>query len=47
MQTLNLLMKPLLFPCPVMLPYVSDLLRMSLPGVDPNDNTKVGDTIRL
>ena len=47
MQTLNLLMKPLLFPCPVMLPYVSDLLRLSLPGVDPNDNTKTCVTLSM
>jgi hypothetical protein len=47
MGTLTNLMKPLLFPCPVMLGFLPQLLELSLPGVDPNDPKKSLVTLKM
>ena len=47
MVTLTMLVKPLLYPCPVLAPYLPDLLALSLPGIDPNDVKKSVSTLKM
>ena len=47
LAALSVIVKPLLFPCPVMLRHLPDLLRLALPGVDPNDATKTYSTLQM
>lgn len=47
LAALSVVVKPLLFPCPVMLKHLPDLLRLALPGVDPNDATKTYTTLQM
>jgi hypothetical protein len=47
MWALSFIFKSCLHPRPVILPYLPDLLRLSLPGVDPNDFMKTMNTLNL
>lgn len=47
MKTLQITFKSLLYPKPVILKYLPDLLRLSLPGVDPSDVSKTVATLEL
>jgi hypothetical protein len=47
MQTLSSCFKPLMYPQPVLLRYLPDILRLSLPGVEPSDVTKTSITLHL
>ena len=47
MMTLAILIKPLLYPCPVLAPYLPELLALSLPGIDPNDVKKSLATLKM
>ncbi len=47
MVSLAVLIKPLLYPCPVLTPYLPDLLALSLPGIDPNDVKKSLATLKM
>ena len=40
-------LSPLLFPCPVLLEYLPELLRLSLPGIDTNDAKKTCVTLEM
>eukprot|EP00605_Chrysophyceae_sp_TOSAG23-4_P000346 GSChrysophyteH1.ASY1.ANO1.393.1 assembled CDS len=40
MHALTDCLHPLLYPCPVILPYLPRLLKLSLPGIDANDQQK-------
>lgn len=41
LHTLSTLSRPLLYPAPVLLPYLPQLLPLVLPGLDPADSKKV------
>ena len=45
--TASVVFKPLLYPRPVILRYLPDLLKLVLPGVDPCDPTKTSVTLKL
>eukprot|EP01038_Epipyxis_sp_PR26KG_P007614 gene7614-10367_t len=47
MQTFSLCFKSLMFPSPTMLKYLPELLRLSLPGIDPSDMIKTTATLKL
>jgi len=47
MQTLSAIFKTLMFPEPVLLPYLQDILKLSLPGIEPSDVMKTSITINL
>lgn len=47
MQTLTVCFKSLMFPQPVLLPYLQDILRLSLPGIEPSDVMKTAITLNL
>jgi hypothetical protein len=47
MQTLSSCFKPLMYPQPVLLPYLQDILRLSLPGIEPSDVMKTSITLNL
>ena len=47
MQALTLCFKSLLYPQPIILNYLPDLLRLSLPGLDPNDSHKTTITLGM
>lgn len=40
-----MLVRPLLWPRPLLAPYIAELLRNSLPGIDPNDIPKTSATL--
>ena len=47
MQAITLCFKSLIYPQPIILNYLPDLLRLSLPGLDPNDNQKTTITLGM
>lgn len=47
MQAVTLCFKSLLYPYPVVLNYLPELLRLSLPGLDPNDSQKTTITLGM
>jgi len=47
MRALSDILMPVLYPCPVILEFLPDLLRLSLPGIDPNDSVKSVATITM
>jgi hypothetical protein len=47
LRALTALVRPLMFPRPVLLPHLPELLSLTLPGVDPNDPMKSGVTLGL
>ena len=47
MTTLCLCFRSFLYPRPAILPYLSDILRLSLEGIDPNDSWKSLSTLGL
>ena len=47
MQTISLCFKALLYPRPVVLKYLPELLRLSLPGLDASDVNKTNNTLSM
>lgn len=47
MTAINYIVKPLLYPQPVILPYMNELLNLSLAGIDPNDPQKTLTTLAM
>jgi hypothetical protein len=47
MTAINHIFKPLLYPEPVVLPYLEELLQLSLAGIDPNDTHKTMTTLAM
>jgi hypothetical protein len=47
MQTLSSCFRPLMYPQPVILPYLPDILRLTLPGIEPSDVSKTSITLHL
>lgn len=47
MQTISLCFKSLLYPRPVIIKYLPDLLRLSLPGLDASDANKTNNTLSM
>lgn len=47
MYSLNMCFRSLMFPDLVMLPYLPQILKLCLPGVDPNDVNKTVQTLTL
>ncbi len=47
MQTISGCFRGLMYPQPVLLPYLPDILRLSLPGIEPSDVMKTSITLNL
>lgn len=47
LHALALVFKPLMYPKPVMLPYLPDILKLSLPGLDTSDMAKTSVTLGM
>jgi len=47
MQTIASCFRGLMFPQPVLLPYLPDILKLSLPGIEPSDVMKTSITLNL
>lgn len=47
MQTIGGCFRGLMYPQPVLLPYLPDILRLSLPGIEPSDVMKTSITLNL
>jgi len=47
MKTLSTCFRSLMYPQPILLPYLPDILRLSLPGIQPSDVAKTSITLHL